>query len=44
MKTHTVKSWAHFYDAILRGLKTHDLRKAVLPADYCILSLKVITA
>jgi hypothetical protein len=90
MKTHIVKSWAHFYDAILRGWKTHDLRKddrdyqvgdslqlerydningrytgehlqarityitnkqmpcafssSVLPADYCILSLKVITA
>jgi Domain of unknown function (DUF3850) len=25
--THIVKSWAHFFDAIKRGDKTHDLRK-----------------
>lgn len=24
---HQVKSWSHFYDAIARGDKTHDLRK-----------------
>jgi hypothetical protein len=24
---HEVKSWSHFYDAIKRGDKTHDLRK-----------------
>jgi hypothetical protein len=27
MTTHVVKSWAHFFDAIDAGLKTHDLRK-----------------
>lgn len=27
MTIHHVKSWAHFYDAIELGLKTHDLRK-----------------
>lgn len=27
MTTHTVKSWAHFYDAIVAGKKMHDLRK-----------------
>lgn len=27
MATHYVKSWAHFYDAIAAGQKTHDLRK-----------------
>ena len=26
-KTHVVRSWAHLYDAIEIGLKTHDLRK-----------------
>lgn len=24
---HTVRSWAHFFDAIKAGKKTHDLRK-----------------
>jgi hypothetical protein len=24
---HTVKSWSHFYDAIVEGKKLHDLRK-----------------
>ena len=24
---HTVRSWAHFFDAIVAGKKTHDLRK-----------------
>lgn len=24
---HTVRSWAHFFDAIAAGKKTHDLRK-----------------
>jgi hypothetical protein len=87
---HEVKSWAHFFDAIVRGDKTHDLRKddrdyrvgdwlilnrydnitgfytghsacveityitnkrvpcafssSVLPADYCILSIRKVTA
>lgn len=27
MTTHKVKSWAHFFDAIEAGIKTHDLRK-----------------
>lgn len=27
MRTHHVKSWAHFFDAIAAGQKTHDLRK-----------------
>lgn len=27
MTTHKVKSWAHFFDAIEAGDKTHDLRK-----------------
>jgi uncharacterized protein YqfB (UPF0267 family) len=27
MEVHNVKSWAHFYDAIVKGDKTHDLRK-----------------
>lgn len=27
MKTHHVKSWSHFFDAIKDGKKTHDLRK-----------------
>lgn len=27
MATHHVKSWAHFFDAIAAGDKTHDLRK-----------------
>jgi hypothetical protein len=27
MTTHRVKSWSHFYDAILAGDKLHDLRK-----------------
>lgn len=27
MTTHFVKSWAHFFDAIKKGNKTHDLRK-----------------
>lgn len=26
MTTHEVKSWAHFFDAIVAGEKTHDLR------------------
>lgn len=26
-RTHQVKSWSHFYDAIRAGLKKHDLRK-----------------
>lgn len=26
-KLHTVRSWSHFYDAIVAGKKTHDLRK-----------------
>ena len=26
-KTHEVKSWSHFYDAIVAGAKRHDLRK-----------------
>lgn len=26
MKTHHVKSWRHFYQAIQAGVKTHDLR------------------
>lgn len=32
MTTHTVKSWAHFFDAIKAGNKLHDLRK--LDRDY----------
>lgn len=86
-KTHEVKSWSHFFDAIVAGDKKHDLRKndrdynvgdkvvlrrydningiytgqeataevtyitdnrvpcafssAVLPKDYCILSLRL---
>jgi hypothetical protein len=27
MTVHEVKSWAHFFDAIVRGVKLHDLRK-----------------
>lgn len=27
MTRHVVKSWAHFFDAIVRGQKLHDLRK-----------------
>lgn len=27
MSIHRVKSWSHLYDAIVRGDKTHDLRK-----------------
>lgn len=27
MTVHRVRSWAHFYDAIAEGDKTHDLRK-----------------
>lgn len=27
VKTHNVKSWSHFFDAIVAGNKTHDLRK-----------------
>ncbi len=26
-RVHNVKSWSHFYQAIVAGLKTHDLRK-----------------
>ena len=26
-KVHQVKSWSHFYDAIVAGAKRHDLRK-----------------
>jgi hypothetical protein len=27
MKIHKVRSWSHFFDAIVAGKKTHDLRK-----------------
>jgi len=26
LTTHIVKSWAHFFDAIVEGMKTHELR------------------
>lgn len=32
MATHTVKSWAHFFDAISAGRKLHDLR--IMDRDY----------
>lgn len=32
MTTHTVKSWAHFFDAIRDGRKLHDLR--IMDRDY----------
>lgn len=32
MATHTVKSWAHFFDAIRAGRKLHDLR--IMDRDY----------
>jgi hypothetical protein len=31
-KTHSVKSWTHLFEAVVRGEKTHDLR--LLDRDY----------
>lgn len=40
MTRHVMKSWSHFYDAIEKGDKKHDLRKMDRPfevGDVCVL-------